>query len=338
MNSIFVSHANEDREITSQIAETLQRTGIRTWISFRDIAPGAHWDESIEAALKAAKALAVVVTASSVQSRYVRAEVEAAITANKTVVPIVVDESEMPLRWQTLQHIKWADGGMAAAEAIASVLPERASSALAMALGDESQFDTVRRLVLSHPEWLPMESYMSRWYTFRTDAALTEGSSIDCFAARLDTPGPRAILVYLTSPYHSPFSRSGGARPHLRRTMATLRDHVARLSSDMPSDHPLFPPVLFAPEAHAWKYIVHRFTGLRVYVIAGRRTHYQGAQLNVRNRFIAKTTVDLFPHDRHCLSGFEVLSYDRVLEAALRPSSINSGAQEWIDRTTFLLP
>jgi hypothetical protein len=318
MSTVFLSHATEDQAVTTLIANALAAAGVDTWMSFRDIAPGSHWDEKIEAALKSAAALVVVVTSSSIESRYVRAEVDEAITANKTVVPILVEDVAIPLRWRTLQHIRWnATNAETCANQIAAILPERASAELRSALGNDSDFDSVRRLILTHPEWLPMEAYMSKWYSFRIEPTITTESTVDCFAARLDTPGPRAILIYLASPYERPFSASGGARPHLRKTLAKIRLHIDFLRRELPAEHLLAPPTLFAAEAHGWKFIAPRYTGFRVYVIAGRRTHYQGAMLNIRNSFVAKSSADLFPDDKHRLCGFEMLSYDRLLEAAV---------------------
>jgi len=318
MKKIFLSHATADQAVTRHIAHFLEEAGVDTWISFRDITPGAHWDETIEAALRSAAALAVVVTSASIESRYVRAEVEYAIAANKTVVPILVEEVVLPLRWRTLQHIRWnADGAQACANTIASILPDRAVAELSSALSSGSDFNKVRDLVLAHPEWLPMEAHMSNWYSFRVEPEVVADSTVDCFAARLDTPGPRAILVYLTSPYERPFSASGGARPHLRKSLSKIRRHTDFLRRKLLATHPLAPPTLFAAEAHSWKYILPWYTGFRVYVIAGRRVHYQGAMLEVRNSFVAKANTELFPYDELRLCAFEVLSYDRLLETAV---------------------
>lgn len=318
MRKIFLSHATADQAVTRHIAQLLEGAGVDTWASFRDITPGAHWDETIEAALRSAAALAVVVTSSSIESRYVRAEVEDAIAANKTVVPILVEDVVLPLRWRTLQHVRWnADDAQTCANAIASVLPDRAVAELRSALTSESDFNKVRELILAHPEWLPMEAYMSNWYSFRVEPEIATNSAVDCFAARLDTPGPRAILVYLTSPYERPFSASGGARPHLRKALSKIRLHIDFLRRELPATHPLAPPTLFAEETHGWKYILPLYTGFRVYVIASRRVHYQGAMLKARNSFVAKTNAELFSFDEHRHCTFEVLSYDRLLESAV---------------------
>lgn len=318
MSKVFLSHATADQAVTRHIAYCLQGVGVDTWVSFSDITPGAHWDETIEVALRSAAAVIVVVTSSSIESRYVRAEVEDAIAANKTVVPIVIEDVVLPLRWRTLQHIRWnADDAQSCANAIASILPDKAVAELRTALTIESDFNKVRQLVLAHPEWLPMEAYMSNWYSFRVEPEILTNSTVDCFAARLDTPGPRAILVYLASPYERPFSASGGTRPHLRKALSRICAHTDYLRREIPAAHPLAPPTLFSAEARDWRYILPRYTGLHVYVIAGRRVQYQGAMLKARNSFVARTNADLFPHDKHQLCMFELMSYDHLLESAV---------------------
>lgn len=326
MNTVFLSHASADQAVTKNIAHALAQVGVNTWASFRDIAPGSRWDESIEAALRSSAALVVVVSRSSVESRYVRAEVEDAISSDKTVVPVIVEDVEIPLRWRTLQHLRWTvDDQQACATAIATILPERAVSALSSALNDSARFSQVRDLVLTHPEWLPMEAYMSKWYSFRVEADITANSKVDCFVARLDTPGPRAILVYLTSPYERPFSASGGARPHMRKTLSTIRLHVDFLRREIPTAHPLAPSVLFAAEAHGWTYILPRYTGLSIHILAGRRSHYEGTTLNARNKFVANANIELYKGHVQ-LGALEVLSYDRLLESARAREARRSGA------------
>src|SRR5437016_5142262 len=107
MPHVFVSHSKSDKRITKAVCESLAAEGISTLVSFRDIRPGSSWDESVETALKDAIAIIVIVSPASVRSRYVRDEVEEGIRRHKTVIPVIIQPADIPLRWRTLQHVKW---------------------------------------------------------------------------------------------------------------------------------------------------------------------------------------------------------------------------------------
>jgi hypothetical protein len=294
----------------------LAAEGIATWVSFRDIASGSSWDESIETALRDAIALIVIVSPASVQSRYVRDEVEEGIRRHKTVIPVIVQPAEIPLRWRTLQHVKWNPArAKASTRQIANGLPHATASELREALDDPSRFDDVRSLILKHTEWLPLEFYMAPVYTFKTDALISRGSRVDCFAGRLDTIGPRAYLYYLGSPYRAPIRRSGAASPELRELLLTICGHGFHLRNQIRETHQLAPKKLFRAELWQWKKTFQCYTSLKVHLIIGRRHHYEGAFGAARERIAAGINKDLFPREAYYGGGFEIMSYDRILEA-----------------------
>lgn len=313
---IFISHSSADQPQVLDLINRLRATSLSCWVSFQDIPPGAHWEQSIEKALRAAAAVLVYVTKSSVESDYVRAEVDDAISRNKTVIPIIAENVELPLRWRALQYVRWPDTSRdVAIGAIVETLPQAALESLHQALGDPSQFERAKVLITQHVEWLPMEFRMSHLHTIRINATIFPDSPVDCFAGRLDTPGPRAILYYLCSPTDSPISPSGGARPHIRQVLAKVRSHLDYLSRPMPSEHILAPPTLFASEAHEWRMVPPRYTEFTVHILAGRRRHYDGRALAARELIVAKANRAIF-RGANFRGQLDLMSYDRVLSNA----------------------
>jgi hypothetical protein len=315
MSHVFVSHSKSDKGITTIICESLAAEGIPTWVSFRDIPSGSNWDESIETALRGASAVVVIVSPASVRSDYVRAEVEEAMRRQKTVIPVIIKAADLPLRWRMRQHVKWSSAqAKKCVRQITSGLPQTTASQLREALDDPSRFDDVRALILKHTEWLPLEYYMTLEYTFKTNALISAGSRVDCFAGRLDTIGPRAHLYYLGSPYRAPIYRSGLRSPHLRDLLITICAHSLRLRTEMRETHRLAPKRLFRNELWGWKKIFPCYTSLRVYLIIGRRHHYGGSLGAARERIAAEINKDLFPREPYYGGGFEIMSYDRILD------------------------
>ena len=319
MNYIFVSHANKDRRITTSVCNALNAEGISTWVSFRDIRPGTRWDDSIETALAEASAVLVIVSPSSVASRSVRDEVEEAIRQQKTVVPVIIKPVELPLGWRRLQYVKWNSRNLAAtAREIARGLPQATATDLREALNDPSRFNDVRDLILCHIEWLPIEYFMAPIYTYRTDVPVVKGSRIDCFAARLDTIGPRAYLYYLGSPYHKPIYASGKPSPKLHQMLNTIRLHRIVLGRDIRQTHQLAPGKLFRAELTDWKKVFRYYTSIKIHLIVGRRDHYNDAAKAAREAIIAKINEELFPRQAFFGGGLEIMSYDQILDAIRR--------------------
>ena len=73
MPDIFLSYAHDDVVTARRFAEGLAREGFSVWwdVSLRS---GDAFDATIEAALRSAKAVVVLWSATSVHSRWVRAE------------------------------------------------------------------------------------------------------------------------------------------------------------------------------------------------------------------------------------------------------------------------
>ena len=102
----FISYSRVDSEFAVRLTNDLRKAGIRVWFDQMDIPAGVHWDSEIEKALKAASSLIIIISASSVASKNVMAEVSYAIEEDKWVVPIILGNCEIPWR---LRRLQWID-------------------------------------------------------------------------------------------------------------------------------------------------------------------------------------------------------------------------------------
>ena len=98
---VFLSYAREDQAVAFTFAEALEREGLRVWwdIALRS---GDAYDETMEAALKAAKAVVVLWSKTSVNSRWVRSEATLA-DRNGTLVPAMIEPCERPIMFELTQ-------------------------------------------------------------------------------------------------------------------------------------------------------------------------------------------------------------------------------------------
>jgi formylglycine-generating enzyme required for sulfatase activity len=83
---VFLSFSHVDQSIAQAACDALEADGLRCWISPRDVVAGRTWDESSGKAIKEARAVVLVLSASANKSERVLREIEHAAKCN---VPIV---------------------------------------------------------------------------------------------------------------------------------------------------------------------------------------------------------------------------------------------------------
>jgi hypothetical protein len=100
---IFFSYSRDDSDFVLGLAKELRESGAQIWLDQLDIKAGARWDTSIEKALEAANTLLVVLSETSVGSNNVLDEVSFALEEKKTVVPVLLEDCDIPFRLRRLQ-------------------------------------------------------------------------------------------------------------------------------------------------------------------------------------------------------------------------------------------
>ena len=95
MADIFVSYARTDRERVVPLVDALEAQGWSVWWD-PNIAPGQEFDRQIAAELRAAHAVLVVWTPTSVESRWVRGEARDAADRG-VMVPVRFGVAELPI-------------------------------------------------------------------------------------------------------------------------------------------------------------------------------------------------------------------------------------------------
>jgi len=103
---IFLSYAREDQAIARRFAEAFEREGHSVWWD-ETLRSGEAYDEAMEAALKAARAVVVLWSKRSVGSRWVRAEATHA-DRNRTLIPAMIEPCERPIMFELTQTAELA--------------------------------------------------------------------------------------------------------------------------------------------------------------------------------------------------------------------------------------
>jgi adenylate cyclase len=101
ISDIFISYAREDQAVARLYADALEAQGFSVWWDAA-LRSGEAFDEAIETALRAAKAVVVLWSPHSVTSRWVRAEATMA-DRNKTLAPVIIEPCERPIMFELTQ-------------------------------------------------------------------------------------------------------------------------------------------------------------------------------------------------------------------------------------------
>jgi hypothetical protein len=116
-NKVFVSHASEDKErFVLDLATRLRERGIDAWLDKWEMAAGDSLvDKIFEEGLKDATAVIIVVSENSIAKPWVREELNATIvqriSKGTKVIPIVIDDCEVPMALTSTLYVKVHDTG-----------------------------------------------------------------------------------------------------------------------------------------------------------------------------------------------------------------------------------
>lgn len=106
---VFISYSRDNRTVAEQIARSLEAEGFDVWWD-AVLRAGESYDEVIEDNLRSAGAVVVLWSATSVRSKWVRAEATAG-ERHSTLVPALIENTDVPIRYeltQTAELQSWA--------------------------------------------------------------------------------------------------------------------------------------------------------------------------------------------------------------------------------------
>jgi hypothetical protein len=89
-DSIFISYSRKDQEYVRKLAEDLnQRVGGGVWFDQSDIQAGDKWRDRITKGVQDAQVVVLVLSPDSAASKYVQMEINLALEAGRTIIPIL---------------------------------------------------------------------------------------------------------------------------------------------------------------------------------------------------------------------------------------------------------
>ena len=90
MRKVFISYSSEDKDFVREIHAGLQSLEVRGFLDNYDVVAGQGSSEQMRMAISEADAVVLVVSIASLESRWVLAEIGAAESLRKRIIPVVV--------------------------------------------------------------------------------------------------------------------------------------------------------------------------------------------------------------------------------------------------------
>jgi len=112
MTQVFISYSDRDRETMEKIRNSLRRESLTVWTNTTDIQTGEDFQSAIDRGIEQTDNLVYLVSPDSVESEFVRKELEYAVSLHKRLIPILVRETppdSIPKALQGVQYIDLTD-------------------------------------------------------------------------------------------------------------------------------------------------------------------------------------------------------------------------------------
>ncbi|MDX1377307.1 MAG: TIR domain-containing protein [Anaerolineales bacterium] len=106
---IFISYSRTNRGFALELAKELKASGFLVWLDQLDIPTGARWDDEIEKALTNCEIFMVILTPQSIASHNVKDEIGYAIDSNKRILPILLEQANVPFRLRRFQYVDFTN-------------------------------------------------------------------------------------------------------------------------------------------------------------------------------------------------------------------------------------
>jgi hypothetical protein len=103
--STFISYSRVNKDFALKLARELKSEGFPIWLDQLDIPAGARWDDEIENALRECGIFMAILTPASIASENAKDEIGYAIDHGKRILPILLEECEIPLRVRRFQYV-----------------------------------------------------------------------------------------------------------------------------------------------------------------------------------------------------------------------------------------
>jgi hypothetical protein len=204
----FISYSRVNKQFALKLATELKAAGFLIWLDQFDIPTGKRWDDEIEKALRECEIFMVVMTPASIASENAKDEIGYAIDHGKRIMPVLLEECEIPLRLRRLQYVDFThknfnQGIDSAKELLARLINEETVPTPARTVAADGSKDTLS-LDSGERATHPYNASLSRIDDFSREEPVVSGRknpSTKIIAGIIAGIVVLALVILLISPY-----------------------------------------------------------------------------------------------------------------------------------------
>ena len=149
LGKVFLSHASSDKPFVRRLSGRLRKAGVEVWLDERQLLVGDSLPEKVFKGVDEARAVIVVISATSVQSKWMHNELRAAIQrmidGMCRVIPVLIDSIDLPPELTGILYADCRSGKRGGFAKILTALAEESRRARLVVATMESS-DTIVRL------------------------------------------------------------------------------------------------------------------------------------------------------------------------------------------------
>lgn len=154
MRQVFISYSSRDEARANEIVDALEAKGIECWIAPRDIRVGSNYTRDIPKAIRECRYFLVLLSPDALNSRWVQRETTHAISSEKSIIPLIIEDAARPAAWEFLLHnvqaVNYAEDPEGALQQIVSRIKGAEPQAPALKAAPAAEKPTVRHVFISH--------------------------------------------------------------------------------------------------------------------------------------------------------------------------------------------
>jgi|GEM_PF-1180300 len=109
MSDVFISYSRRDEDAVQRIKKSLTRRGIDVWIDKDDIGTGSRWDMQIQEGIQKSDKILIMLSKASIVSQNVSDEWGYALEKGKHIIPVLLEDCDVPMRIASLQRIEFVE-------------------------------------------------------------------------------------------------------------------------------------------------------------------------------------------------------------------------------------
>ena len=109
MTQVLISYSERNRETMEKIRNSLRRESLTVWTNTTDVQTGEDFQSAIDRGIEQTDNLVYLVSPDSVESEYVRKEIEYAVSLHKRIIPLLVGETAPDSIPKVLQGVQYID-------------------------------------------------------------------------------------------------------------------------------------------------------------------------------------------------------------------------------------